>query len=40
MAAPYMHARMTANTTTVQGTMALKIVSEFPDADDVADLTS
>lgn len=40
MAAPYMHARMTSNTTTVQGSLALKVISEFPDADDVADLTS
>jgi hypothetical protein len=41
MAAPYVHPRLASVTSNskVQGSMALKIVSEFPDADDVADLT-
>lgn len=41
-AAPYVHPKLSSvsSQATVNGTMALRIVSEFPDADDVADLTS
>jgi hypothetical protein len=41
-AAPYVHPKLSSvsSQATVEGSMALKIVSEFPDADDLADLTT